>query len=228
MRGWVCLLQLLPAQSFSGPSPAGHMTIFYHLRFETRPTWKSQVPVFISHRNRLAQLYPQALGSLFVASYNAQGYSGGVRPHIHTGWQLSRFTKTLCLTWWWSPLSAADLLPYAIAVIYVHCWTLASHCVGHQSLIQIHYLMPWQSLVSAAELVPHSLVATGVHCRCVTSHHGGHECLLQALYPMPLQPPIYDTDPLHRGMWLLVSAANPYYCTMASTGVWCTFQLVPW
>jgi hypothetical protein len=34
--------------------------------------------------NRVARLYPQALGSLFV-SYNLQGYGGGIRPHLHTG-----------------------------------------------------------------------------------------------------------------------------------------------
>jgi hypothetical protein len=42
-----------PAQSFSGPSPLGLATIFYCLRFET---------------------------SLFVATYDSQGYSGGMRP----------------------------------------------------------------------------------------------------------------------------------------------------
>jgi hypothetical protein len=29
-----------------------------------------QVPVFVSPRNRVAHVYPQALGFLFVASYN--------------------------------------------------------------------------------------------------------------------------------------------------------------
>jgi hypothetical protein len=48
----------LPAQSFLGPSPVGLMTIFCRLRFET---------------------------SLFVASYDSQGYSGGVRPCLHMG-----------------------------------------------------------------------------------------------------------------------------------------------
>jgi hypothetical protein len=28
----------------------------------------------------VAQLYPQALGSLFVVSYDSQGYGGGIRP----------------------------------------------------------------------------------------------------------------------------------------------------
>jgi hypothetical protein len=44
-------------QSFSGPSPLGLATIFYCLRFET---------------------------SLFVASYDSQGYVGGVKPRFQT------------------------------------------------------------------------------------------------------------------------------------------------
>jgi hypothetical protein len=34
---------------------------------------EDQVPIFISPRKRVAQSYPQALGSLFVASYDSQG-----------------------------------------------------------------------------------------------------------------------------------------------------------
>jgi hypothetical protein len=44
-RGWVCCLQLLmasPAQSFSGPSPAGLMATFYCLRFKTPPAWRAR------------------------------------------------------------------------------------------------------------------------------------------------------------------------------------------
>jgi hypothetical protein len=37
----------------------------------------------------MVQLYPQALGSLFVAFYDSQGYGGGIRPCL-TG-------NTLCL-----------------------------------------------------------------------------------------------------------------------------------
>jgi hypothetical protein len=36
------------------------------------PNLEGQVPAFISLRNRVAQLYPQALGSLSVASYDSQ------------------------------------------------------------------------------------------------------------------------------------------------------------
>jgi hypothetical protein len=72
------------AQSSLGPSPAGLMTIFYCLRFDTA-NLEGQVPAFISPRNRVTQLYPQALVSLFVASCNLQGYDGGIRNHLHTG-----------------------------------------------------------------------------------------------------------------------------------------------
>jgi hypothetical protein len=37
---------------------------------------EDQVPVFISPRNRVAQFYPQALGSLSVAPYDSQSYTG--------------------------------------------------------------------------------------------------------------------------------------------------------
>jgi hypothetical protein len=33
-----------PAQSFSGPTPAGLVTIFYCLKFETLPTWRARSP----------------------------------------------------------------------------------------------------------------------------------------------------------------------------------------
>jgi hypothetical protein len=49
---------LSPAQSFSGPNPVGLVTIFYCLRYET---------------------------SLFIASYDSQGYGGGIRTRLHTG-----------------------------------------------------------------------------------------------------------------------------------------------
>jgi hypothetical protein len=72
-----------PAQSFLGLSPARLMTIFYCLRFDTPPNLKGQVPVFTSPWNRMAQLYPQALGFLRVASYNSQGYSEGIQTCLH-------------------------------------------------------------------------------------------------------------------------------------------------
>jgi hypothetical protein len=49
------------------------------------PNLEGQVPVFIYPRNRVVRLYPQVLGSLFFASYDSQGYGGGIRPCLHTG-----------------------------------------------------------------------------------------------------------------------------------------------
>jgi hypothetical protein len=62
------------------------MTTFYCLRFETPPTNLVGDQVFISPRNRVAQLYPPTLGSLSVAFYDSQGYGGGnSKPPPHPG-----------------------------------------------------------------------------------------------------------------------------------------------
>jgi hypothetical protein len=52
------------------------------------PNLEGQDPVFIYPRKRVAQLYPPALGSLFVASHDSQGYGGGIRSRLHTGFCL--------------------------------------------------------------------------------------------------------------------------------------------
>jgi hypothetical protein len=47
------------------------------------PNLEGQVLVFLSPRNRVARLYPQALGPPFLASYDSQGYGGGIRTRLH-------------------------------------------------------------------------------------------------------------------------------------------------
>jgi hypothetical protein len=47
-----------PAQSFSGRSLTGLMTIFYYLNFWDSSNLEGRFPVFISPRNTLAQFYP--------------------------------------------------------------------------------------------------------------------------------------------------------------------------
>jgi hypothetical protein len=74
----------LPEQSLSGPSSAELTTIFYCLIWDSS-NLEGQVRIFISPRNRVAQLYPRALGSLFVASYDSLGYGGGILTRLHTG-----------------------------------------------------------------------------------------------------------------------------------------------
>jgi hypothetical protein len=53
------------------------------------PNLEGQVSVFKPHRNKVAQLYHQALGSHSVASYDSQGYVEVFRVHLHTGFFVS-------------------------------------------------------------------------------------------------------------------------------------------
>jgi hypothetical protein len=72
----VCKLLLLlvsSAQSRSGLSPAGLNTIFYCSNPWHSHNLQGQVPVFISARNRVAQIYPRALGSLSCRLYRLAG-----------------------------------------------------------------------------------------------------------------------------------------------------------
>jgi hypothetical protein len=45
----------------------------------------NQISVFVSPSDRLAQLYPQAPGFLFVAFYESHGYGGGSLTGLHAG-----------------------------------------------------------------------------------------------------------------------------------------------
>jgi hypothetical protein len=88
MRRWVCHLQLVLALAsivvLESKSHGTHDHILLsHIR--DTPSVEGQVPLSISSRNRMAQLHPQALSSLFVASYDLQGYSGGIQTHLHAG-----------------------------------------------------------------------------------------------------------------------------------------------
>jgi hypothetical protein len=75
-RGWVCKLQLLlvlaSALILGSESRGTHDHILLS-QFRYSPNLEDQFPVFISPRKRVAQLQPQPLGSLFVASYDSQG-----------------------------------------------------------------------------------------------------------------------------------------------------------
>jgi hypothetical protein len=68
---WVCCLQLLLALASAvilrSVYRGTHDYIFLS-QIRDSPNLEGQVPVFISPKNRVAQLYPQQLGSLFVAS----------------------------------------------------------------------------------------------------------------------------------------------------------------
>jgi hypothetical protein len=60
--------------------------IFYRARSSTlrlTPNLQDQVPVFMSPSERVAQLYPQALGSLFLPFCDSQGNGGGIVTSLH-------------------------------------------------------------------------------------------------------------------------------------------------
>jgi hypothetical protein len=87
-RGWVCHLKLLlvlaSAVILRSESRGTHdHSLLSQIR--ESPNLEDQAPVFISPRNRVGRLCPQALGYLFVASYDSQGYGGGIGPRLHKG-----------------------------------------------------------------------------------------------------------------------------------------------
>jgi hypothetical protein len=88
MRERECRLQLmlgLASKFILGPESRGTRDHILLSQLRDTPNLDGQVPVFISPRNRVAQLYPQALNFLFVASYDSQGYGGGIRIRLHAG-----------------------------------------------------------------------------------------------------------------------------------------------
>jgi hypothetical protein len=77
------LLDLASTVIFRSESLGNHDSILLS-QVRDSPKLEGQVPVFIYPRNRVVRLYPQTLGSLFVASYDSQGYGGGIRTCLHT------------------------------------------------------------------------------------------------------------------------------------------------
>jgi hypothetical protein len=77
MREWVCRLQLLlglaSAVILRSESRGTHDHILLS-QIRDSSNLEVQVPVFISPRNRVARLYPQALSSLFVVSYDSRDF----------------------------------------------------------------------------------------------------------------------------------------------------------
>jgi hypothetical protein len=77
----VCRLQLLLVLAseviLTSESRGTHCILLSQIR--DFANLDGQVPAFISSRKNVA------LRSLFVASYDSQGYGGGIRPRLHTG-----------------------------------------------------------------------------------------------------------------------------------------------
>jgi hypothetical protein len=100
MRGWVRSLRLLlvlaSAVTLRSESCGSHDHISLS-QIRDSPNLEGEVPVFIYPRNRVARLYSQALGSLFVASYDSQDYGESIRLRLHTEIQLNWLSLTVLL-----------------------------------------------------------------------------------------------------------------------------------
>jgi hypothetical protein len=62
--------------------------IFYRatlLALPSNPSLEDHILVFMSPSDRVARLYPQAPGSLFVVFYVSQGYGEGILTRLHAG-----------------------------------------------------------------------------------------------------------------------------------------------
>jgi hypothetical protein len=99
-RGWVCRLQLLLALTSAvtlGSKSRGTHDHILQSQIRDSPNLEGQVPIFTSPRSRVAQFYPHALGSLFVASYDSQGYGRGIWTCFHAI-NCRRNCKQSCIT----------------------------------------------------------------------------------------------------------------------------------
>jgi hypothetical protein len=91
-RGWVCrlhLLLVLISTIILGSESSGTHDRILLSQIRDYPNLEGQVPEFISPRNRVAQLYHQTLGSIFVAPHESHAYSGGIRTRFHAGIEAS-------------------------------------------------------------------------------------------------------------------------------------------
>jgi hypothetical protein len=88
MRGYVSRLRLLLALAITVILRSESRETHDHIllsQIRDSPNLEGQVPVFIIPRDRVAQLYPQALGSFFVTSYYSQSYGESISPRLHPG-----------------------------------------------------------------------------------------------------------------------------------------------
>jgi hypothetical protein len=127
-RERVCRLQLLldfaSAVILRSESRGTHNNILLS-RIRDSSNLEGQVPVLVSPRKMVVQLYPKARGSLFIASYDSQGYGGGVRTRLDTGITSDLLTLGLsCLEH-----VGTDRVEHAVTLIVV------SHCCHGNMLV---------------------------------------------------------------------------------------------
>jgi hypothetical protein len=101
MGGWVCCLQLLLVLASAVILRSASSGIHDHVllsRIQESPNLEGQVPIFISPRNRVAQLYPQELGSLLLYESQSQSfYSASTLPSCNSpAWTPTENTIFYC------------------------------------------------------------------------------------------------------------------------------------
>jgi hypothetical protein len=132
-RERVCRLQLLlvlASAVIHGFESRGTRDLILLSQIRDSPKLEGQVPVFISLMNRVAQLYPQALDSLFAEYSSSQS-------HIATDGQL--ISKSRC----GAPFGAHDQ-------IFITLWQLRSCFSGAPSLMRGRICLLYMLLVLAS------------------------------------------------------------------------------
>jgi hypothetical protein len=81
-RGWVCNLFVQLLLGLARAVTLGSNSYRTHMRL---PQPVGPGPHICIPQEQVAQLYPRALGSRFFASYDSQGYSGGILNRLQTG-----------------------------------------------------------------------------------------------------------------------------------------------
>jgi hypothetical protein len=146
-RGWVFRLRLLLALASAvilrSESRGTHDHILLSQIVDS-PNLEGQVRVFISPRNRLPRLNPQALGSFFVASCDSQGYDGGIRPRLHT-------ESTLLILSSWDPRGVPT---ENTAFPVVACWfTVVEMGLPHSCVATSAARTPGDAACNASSIV---------------------------------------------------------------------------
>jgi hypothetical protein len=90
------LLLVLASEVILGSESRGTRDHILLSQIRDSPKLKGQVPVCIFPRNRVTRLYPQALGSIFAASYDSHGYDGGIIIRLHAGSNLNSSVYSSC------------------------------------------------------------------------------------------------------------------------------------
>jgi hypothetical protein len=132
-------------QPFSDLSPTRLMSIFYCFYFWDSPNLEGQVPVFISPRNRVAQLYPPALGldSLVGLIRQTQPLHAPNRKHCFF----------VDVVWWCITCSIVE----ALFVWYQTMWQYHVSQLTYCCMIPLlswSLFLPNRSLASAISLAP--------------------------------------------------------------------------